>query len=485
MEEHMRRIHLLFVIAAIFILSAPGSAEMPPEASAPVSPNAVENPVESPDAAPVAPSEGADELAWDQLDDPDTDPKAVETEASLDVAPSLVNDVSEVVDESAIELQIEFGDVTGPETSHGVVLGPQGVDDLGRTGRLHTVLSGDTLWDLSSAYLGTPWVWPSVWIDNDAIANPHLIMPGERIWITANEMRVVSDAEGESYLTPVVAVSEVVDEMAVVEEPIQPLAALGTDADDPSTLEAFPVAVPGEEADGTASGRRITVSQRAAMGFVSADDLAGASSIVGSPVERTFLAEGDPIVLGMGEGDVEVGDEFTVFEVVDEIRDIETNRMLGHHVNVLGWIEVKELTGDTSIGEIRVSYSEMERGVRVMPRPNLSHHVTARDTPDAIEGKIVFLPSDATVTADGGYVYLNRGEFHGIEVGSDLEVFDPGAIVNERSRRVDVRTPDHRVAKLIVVSVMPDSSVAFVLSATRELEVGDDVRPHISRLAQR
>ena len=475
----MRRIHLLFVVAAISILSAPGFAEMPREASEPVSPNTVE----SPDAAPVAPSEGADELAWDQLDEPDSDPKAVEAEALLDVAPSLVNDESEVGDESAIELQIELGDVTGPKTSHGIVLGPQGVDDLGRIGRLHTVSSGDTLWDLSFAYLGTAWVWPSVWIDNDEIDNPHLIMPGDRVWITANEMRVVSNAEGESFLAPAVAVSEVVDEMAIVEEPIQPLAAL--EEDDPSTLEAFPVAVPGQEADSTAPGRRITVSQRAAMGFVSADDLAGASSIVGSPVERTFLAEGDPIVLGMGEGDVDVGDEFTVFEAVDEVRDIETNRMLGHHVNVLGWIEVKELTGDTSIGEIRVSYSEMERGVRVMPRPDLSHHVTARDTPDAIEGKVVFLPSDATVTADGGYVYLNRGEFHGIEVGSELEVFDAGAIVNERSRRVDVRTPDHRVAKLIVVSVMPESSVAFVLSATRELEVGDDVRPHISRLAQR
>jgi len=487
MEEHMRRIHLLFVTAAIFILSAPGFAEMPPEASEPVSPD----PVESQDAATVAPSESADELAWDQLDDPDSDPYAADAEASLDVAPSLVNDESEVDDEAPIESGIELGDTTGPETSHGIVLGPQGIDDLGRTGRLHTVSSGDTLWDLSSAYLGTPWVWPSVWIDNGDIDNPHLIMPGDRIWITANEMRVVSDAEAESFLAPVVApVAEVVedapvDEMAIVEEPIQPLAALETGADDPSTLEAFPVAVPGQEAASTAPGRRITVSQRAAMGFVSADDLAGASTIVDSPVERTWLAAGDPIVLGMGEGDVEVGDEFTVFEVVDEVRDIETNRILGHHVNVLGWIEVNELTGDTSIGEIRMSFSEMERGFRVMPRQDLSHHVTARTTPDAIEGKVVFLPSDATVTADGGYVYLNRGEFHGVEIGSELEVFDAGGIVNERSRRVDVRTPDHRVAKLVVVSVMPDSSVAFVLSSTRELEVGDDVRPLVSRLAQR
>ena len=187
----------------------------------------------------------------------------------------------------------------------------------------------------------------------------------------------------------------------------------------------------------------------------------------------------------MGEGDVEVGDRFTIFQTVEEIRDVETNRVLGHHVDILGWVEVNELTGDTSIGEIRESYTEMRRGVRVMRRPILERIVTARTTPDAIEGKVVFLPSERAVMAGGGYVYLNRGEFHGVEIGSDLEVFDAGDIVNDRPRRVDVRTPDHPVAKLVVVSIMPETSVAFVLSSSRELEVGDDVRPRLSRLAQR
>ena len=120
-----------------------------------------------------------------------------------------------------------------------------------------------------------------------------------------------------------------------------------------------------------------------------------------------------------------------------------------------------------------------------MPRPMLSRRVTTRNTPDAIEGKVVFLPSERTVMADGGYVYLNRGEFHGVEIGSELEVFEPGMIVNERSRRVDVRTPDHWVANLVVVSITAETSVAFVLSSSRELEVGDDVRPRSSSLARR
>lgn len=488
----MRRIQLLFVAATLCLLSAPGFADAPPEGSEAGSSDSVGS-----QGPPAAPSEPADELAWEQFDDPEFDPKPTTAEGSLDVAPSPLNTASEVETGESTATRLEPSVTTEFEVSRGIVLGPQGVDDLGRTGRLHTVSSGDTLWDLSAAYLGTPWVWPSVWIDNDEIDNPHLIMPGDRIWITANEMRVVSNAEAESFLQPAVLEPEAIeiDTMPVVEDTDldamqladsnQSPAALELGADEPSMLEAFPVAVLGQEPDSMAPGRQVTISRRDAMGFVSADDLAGASSIVDSPVERIFLAAGDPVVLGMGEGDVEVGDQFTIFQVIEEVRDVETNRILGHHVDVLGWLEVRELTGDTSIGEIRTSYAMMRRGVRVMPRPMLPRHVTARSTPDAIEGKIVFLPSERALMADGGYVYLNRGEFHGVEVGSDLEVFEAGMIMTERSRRVNVRTPDHSVANLVVVSVTPDSSVAFVLSSTRELEVGDDVRPRVSRLARR
>ena len=500
----MRRIDLLFVAAAFFVLNTPAFAQSALEASEAAAAGPDGSGLAS-EAAPENPSEDAPDLAWDQFDDPEFESTVESTDQAADDVASdaasdsmATNDDIDVEVDAAIDAAIEneSGDAeitleeeTAHEMSAGIVLGPQGIDDQGRTGRLHTVVTGNTLWDLAAAYLGTPWVWPSVWIDNDAIDNPHLIVPGDRIWITANEMRVVTDAEAESYLQAsepeVAAMDMAIEDEMIGENDFAPVAALETEPDDPSTLEAFPVAVPGQEPESMATGRQITISRRDAMGFVSAEEFAGSSSIVDSASERTFLAEGDPVVIGTGEGDVEVGDQFTIFEVVEQVRDIETNRILGHHVDILGWLEVNELTGDTSLGEIRMSYSDMRRGVRIVARRPLDRRVTARMTPDAIEGQIVFLPSERTQMGDGGYVYLNRGEFHGVEIGTELEVYDAGVIVNEASRRVDVRTPDHSVAELIVVSVTPETAVAFVLNSSRELEVGDDVRPPVSRLATR
>jgi LysM domain len=473
-----------------------------------------------PTSAVVDDSPVAAELGWDQFDDPTFDP-ALEPEAAAEgvvvegsafeeaqiETPEVVSDepsddeiLGSVVGESnppaGSQIQLEAASATMPTASGGVVLGPRGVDDLGRAGRLHTVATGDTLWDLSAAYLGTPWVWPSVWIDNDDIDNPHLIQPDDKIWITANEMRVVSDAEAESFLSPVADAGmepepdPSMDDSDLGAEADAPVAAFDDSleemaADEPSTLEAFPVAIAGATGQTVMSGRRITIAERDAMGFVSAEDFEGASSIVSSPNERTFLAQGDDVIIGMGEGDVEIDDQFAIFRVIEEVRDPNNLRLLGHHVESLGWAQVKELTGDTSIAEIRTSYTEIARGAYVIRRDPAPTSVEARSTPDAIEGRIVFLPSQRTLMADGGYVYLDRGEFHGVEMGSELEVFDPGSIVGEPERGVDVRTPDHVVARLVVVSVEPDSSVGFVLWSKRELVVGDSVRPTVPRLAQR
>lgn len=487
----MRKSHLFSVSLMSLLFAGEALAEAAIDAPVmPVEDAATPATTEASAAAPAA-----DALAWDQFDDPSFDP-AAEPVAEAD---ALVGRPMQAEAELAPAEEIAPGVVLDPAgggiptTVAGVVLGPVGVDDQGRQGRLHTVAKGDTLWDLSAAYLGTPWVWPSVWIDNDDIANPHLILPGDKIWITANEMRVVTDAEAEAFLeTPVAAVEEAPlmdDDLDFVPAPAdeaQPVAATDPAEDEASTLDAFPVEIPAETAPAMPTGRMITIARRDSYGFVTADALAGASSIVESPSPRTFLAEGDPVFVGVGEGDTEVGDQFMIFEVLDEVRDVETNRLLGHHVENLGWLEVKELTGDTSIGEIRQSYAEIRRGARVMIREKLPRRVALRSTPDAIDGQVVFLPSDRTLAADGEYVYLNRGEFHGLEIGTELEVYTSGAILNERERRIDVRTPDTPVATLVVVTVDAESAVAFVLSADREIAIGDTVRPVVDRsLARR
>lgn len=60
----------------------------------------------------------------------------------------------------------------------------------------YIVKNGDTLWDISAKYLGSPHEWPRLWKHNNrktviastgrAIINPDLIYPGQKIALPIN-----------------------------------------------------------------------------------------------------------------------------------------------------------------------------------------------------------------------------------------------------------------------------------------------------------
>lgn len=45
--------------------------------------------------------------------------------------------------------------------------------------KIHTVVPGDTLWDLAGKYLGNPYLWPQIWEKNQYVLDAHWIYPGD------------------------------------------------------------------------------------------------------------------------------------------------------------------------------------------------------------------------------------------------------------------------------------------------------------------
>src|SRR5438876_6556480 len=58
---------------------------------------------------------------------------------------------------------------------------PKDTDNPPQVSETHAVQSGDTLWDLCSKYLNSPWYWPKIWSYNPQISNPHWIFPGNEL----------------------------------------------------------------------------------------------------------------------------------------------------------------------------------------------------------------------------------------------------------------------------------------------------------------
>jgi nucleoid-associated protein YgaU len=480
----------LLTIFAVAILAALTAGS--PHASETSTPNA--DPAETADgradaepepaaAAPAPESPAADQAVADEGDSVETaDPvETVETADTPQTEEVAESDVAagadlaaEVSDDDAIDPELpgatdeienaeEFAETdAGPasplagsdaQPTRKVTLGEMGYDEQGRSGRIHVVVSGDTLWDISDAYLGTPWVWPSVWTENRDIEDPHLIVPGDRIWISAHEMRRVSAEEAERLLSG------------------QPLPADDDGESAGPASGSFQALFQDEDESNT-----VRVSSLETTGLISVEQLEAAASIVDAIPERVMLSQGDRVYVGLGEQEASVGDQFTIFRTQEKIFDPETNRLLGYHVKLLGWVEVEETNAEASLAVIRMSGEEMELGDRVTPRepPILDIEVAA--SPKNIDGRISFFPSSRVLMGVADYVYLNRGELDGLQVGSPLEVYRSGWQAPEPARDTRVEVPDRVIAQLLVVRARRQSAVALVRHTETELKLGDRFR---------
>lgn len=60
------------------------------------------------------------------------------------------------------------------------------VADTAKSGeRIYVVEQGDTLWSIAESLYDEPWYWPSLWSYNPQITNPHLIYPGDTLYLVS------------------------------------------------------------------------------------------------------------------------------------------------------------------------------------------------------------------------------------------------------------------------------------------------------------
>jgi nucleoid-associated protein YgaU len=407
------------------------AAEEPAPAEAPAEDDAAPEEAPAPDEASV-PADGGDAAA---------------VEASDETA-----DASTPVEEAVAETTEAPAAESAPaEDEQKMELGPIGHDAQGRPGRIHIVHKGDTLWDISDAYLGTPWVWPSLWKDNDDIKNPHLIFPGDRIWISPYEMRKVSEAEAAALLA------------AQGEAPTPAPAALAETDAMPTTRSLGSYFYP--DIDTT--------------GFVTREQYDGAATILESAVSRKWLTDHTEVVIGLGTGEVQLGDQFDIFRTEARVVDLDTGVHYGWATKQLGWLEVTRVDEQSSRAMIRMSRYEIQRGDHLLPRRVRAADIPILSSPGPVEGRVVHTPDRRLQMSQSEVVYLDRGTKDGLVIGSPLEIYrslgDHGSVVDEAQSQ-ERRVPDHVVAKLLVVDVYDETAVAVVTHTTEELNRGDHFR---------
>jgi hypothetical protein len=344
----------------------------------------------------------------------------------------------------------------------------------------YTIKRGDTLWAISGLFLKSPWRWPELWGMNlQAIRNPHLIYPGQTLYLHRNGDRATLSTlpPGASRDTAggTIRVSPRTRYESLSDSAIPPV--------DLQAIEAFltePLIV--DEA---------TFSR--------------APRIVATPENRVLLTRGDRAYArgqygsGAGQQGPALSDadgqprNFRVFRNAVPLKDPATGEILGYEAQYVGKAQLQrgesQTTGPAAADgkalveivpatiDITAAKEEMRIGDRLLPDPprDFSSYVPSAPA-SAQTGQIVSVYGNAVSYAGQNQVVtINRGTAHGLQRGHVLALMRDANVVADRTdaSRPMLRLPGERNGVMMVFRTFDKVSYALVLQIVDGVKVGD------------
>ena len=320
--------------------------------------------------------------------------------------------------------------------------------------QVHTVEKGDTLWDLSSKYLGSPWYWPKVWSYNPQIANPHWIYPG-------NQVRFYP---GNGEETPTRA-----EPVAGDEDELQ--AGQAIEGDEDVQMVRLPVET---------KTREIVLKD----GFATPNEVEAAGTLVASFAESEMLSPPAVVYLEFKDRSaVQVGASYLVYRTVGKVYHPRTGKFLGYQTQVLGTVKVNRTSDPKVRATLEKAFDEIGRGARIGPaRERLYETVSPVANAVALQNLTVVAQLETSLTMAGEQVrvLVDAGSAQGVQVGNVFTVIrqaDPilSDVGVDPSANQDTSLPVEEVGRCMAVDVREAVTTCLLLRAYREVVVGDRV----------
>ena len=320
-------------------------------------------------------------------------------------------------------------------------------------GEVHTVQSGDTLWDLSQRYLGTPWYWPKVWSYNPEIANPHWIYPGNRVRFFPGGEEVPSRVE-----TGVGPVEE--------DEPIQ--AATEMSGEDLVSVSGKISYQP--------QGTTLAITQA----FVTQKEVDEAGRIENSFSDAEMLSFPDKVYVRFKrKADAKVGDRYLVFRTVQEIRHpVNKKQKVGYLTELNGTLKVLSVGDKFVTAQVQDTWNPIMRTDLVGPYgEKLTDRIAVKPNSKALKGYIVTaLVPYLTFTGEHSMMVVDKGSADGVEVGNVFTITRQEDTVGGtmlRPMEKDKALPAEAIGQCLVTEVKERASNCLLTASLREIVPGD------------
>lgn len=321
----------------------------------------------------------------------------------------------------------------------------------------YTVVRGDTLWDIASRFLKSPWHWPRIWKINQAIRNPHLIYPGDVI--------VLRYVDGQPELTLLRAEKLNADGSATmaVGAPGGNVFKLQPRVHSEALDQAIPTIPPGAIVPFLTQPLAVGERELEEAGYVTI----GLDSRIALGDHSEFYAR------GVSNRDAEY---FQVFRPGKPLKHPETGELLGYEAIYLGDARRLE-SGDPTklvVTAVKQEILPTDRLLVAPPRAALPYYYP-RPPANRVEGRVISALNAVSEVGPYTVVALSLGRREGLEEGHVLRVMRHVGKHNDPVTRRDYPLPDEESGLVLVFRIFDKVSYGLVMNANRPIHILDAV----------
>ncbi len=319
-------------------------------------------------------------------------------------------------------------------------------------GIVHTVVAGDSLWDLSAKYLGSPWKWTEIWERNRFITNPHYIYPGIQVVIVPPGAREIALGQ-EPVSAPVPA------ETAVAVAP-------PAEAVKPAVAPVVPPRVPYLD---------IKPEDFVRAGEFLKDAPKGIGNILGGKEPKVGFVDGDTVYLSLRK-EIPAGQLLGVYRVRGPIDRSGKRPVSGYVKYLIGVIQVGPAIDGQATGRVRQSFEDLTRADVISEEIPAYTPVRIDPGADGIPTSVITGRLENNELAQGDFIYLDQGASVGVAVGNVFRLFVPTGVESGSEATSIPGAVLFEAARAVVVRVSPDFSTAYIASSTESFAAGVSAR---------
>ena len=296
-------------------------------------------------------------------------------------------------------------------------------------GFYYTIQKGDTLWDLSHRFIDSPWQWPDMWSENNQIANPHRIYPGDRI-------RLFQRKDIEKWVEP-----ELEKEIIEEKEPLYYFYSL--------------------------------IDK---IGFIKKEPVTHRGTIFEVKDAKDMISEGDLVYIRPNEDTSFIpGNKFTVYRTLKPLRDGKTNSYIGIQHYLTGIVEITKIEPKFAIARVIQTFRSIEVNDLLIPYVKRSSKIILTESKKGLKGKIIVSEEHASIIGDNTVAFIDKGHIDGVKSGQRYSIFYQEKKRLDPNTKGDVYLTPVDFGKLLVLHTEETTSTVLITSSEKSIYPGADI----------